>query len=229
MTSPLDNVIWNALTGPHARYAEGGSKARRYPPAFAPFHAMPIASADNFHALAELASPGDQIALFTRTDVEPTAEFEVVNRADMVQMVREPRALPPRPAHVQALGDSDAADMMALAEATKPGPFASRTHQLGSFFGIRTGGRLVAMAGERMHLAGYTEVSAVCTLASERGHGYGRELVDTVSAAIIERGETPFLHAFSGNTSAIGLYEKLGFIIRLRMRLTVLKIIASCR
>ena len=63
---------------------------------------------------------------------------------------------------VSRLAPIDSADMIRLVELTKPGPFADRTMELGDFFGIRVGGALVAMAGERMKADGTTEISAVC-------------------------------------------------------------------
>ncbi|MFD3508668.1 GNAT family N-acetyltransferase [Nocardia sp. NPDC058666] len=37
------------------------------------------------------------------------------------------------------------------------------------------------------------------------------------------RGETPFLHAIAHNTSAISLYETLGFTVRKRSMLTLMQ------
>ena len=45
---------------------------------------------------------------------------------------------------------------------TAPGPWFHRTPELGRFVGFEEDGRLVAMAGERMHVPGDTEISAVC-------------------------------------------------------------------
>jgi predicted GNAT family acetyltransferase len=66
------------------------------------------------------------------------------------------------------------------------------------------------MAGERLHPAGWTEISAICTDEAWRGHGLAARLILAVGAEIRVRGEIPFLHALTTNP-AIGLYEKLGF------------------
>jgi predicted GNAT family acetyltransferase len=126
-------------------------------------------------------------------------------------------------AHIEPLSAADAAEMVALATLTQPGPFRIRTHELGAFSGIRHDGRLVAMAGERMKLDGYTEVSGVCTHPDFRGRGYGAALSHAVAARIRDRGETPFLHARAANTAAISLYESLGFKLRRDMTVTVLR------
>jgi predicted GNAT family acetyltransferase len=125
------------------------------------------------------------------------------------------------------LGPADLEEMIALVELTQPGPFARRTPEMGRYIGIRDGGRLVAMAGERMHLDGYTEVSAVCTHPDHRGRGYARMLVSEIGRGIVERGETPFLHVYATNAVAIATYEKLGFASNGLRRFTFLKRLAD--
>jgi len=112
--------------------------------------------------------------------------------------------------------------MLALATETRPGPFFARTHQLGDFVGVKAGGRLIAMAGERMKPEGYTEVSGVCTDPGHRGRGYAGALMRVVAHRILARGETPFLHSYAHNTGAIGLYQSLGFALRSEMTMQVL-------
>jgi predicted GNAT family acetyltransferase len=113
--------------------------------------------------------------------------------------------------------------MIELTTLTKAGPFSARTHELGTFLGIRVDGQLVAMAGERMKPGHYTEMTAVCVHPSHRGRGYGQMLLSAVSRQIVSRGETPFLHVFTSNHSAIALYRRQGMEIRRRLHVTVLK------
>jgi predicted GNAT family acetyltransferase len=113
--------------------------------------------------------------------------------------------------------------MMELTALTKPGPFGRRTHELGTYLGIRRDGKLIAMAGERMKIPGYTEVSAVCTHPRHTGHGYARILMTEIMRRILGRGETPFLHVREDNTRAIELYRRLGFSERARLHLAVLR------
>ena len=120
------------------------------------------------------------------------------------------------------LGESDAPAMQRLAALTKPGPFASLTHRFGGFVGVRHEGRLVAMAGQRMRIDGYCEVSGVCTHPDHRGRGLAGALMSVVAERILARGETPFLHSYAHNAGAIALYESLGFRYRTNIHLTVL-------
>jgi predicted GNAT family acetyltransferase len=113
--------------------------------------------------------------------------------------------------------------MVALAQLTEPGPFLPRTHTMGRFIGIRIDGRLVAMAGERMRFPGFTEVSGVCTHPDYRGRRLARRLSSVVAHAIQQRGEQPFLHAWTSNHAAIALYQSLGFEQRTTVQVAVLK------
>jgi predicted GNAT family acetyltransferase len=120
------------------------------------------------------------------------------------------------------LRDTDAPEMVALAKLTEPGPFLPRTHTMGRFIGIRIDGRLAAMAGERMRFPGFTEVSGVCTHPDFRGQGLASRLSSVVANAIQQRGELPFLHAWTTNHAAIGLYERMGFEFRTAVEVAVL-------
>ena len=112
--------------------------------------------------------------------------------------------------------------MLELLEITQPGPFFIDTIELGNYYGVREDGRLIAMAGERMKLEGYTEISAVCTHPSCRRRGLGGALSSIVAKGIQDRGELPFLLVAENNHGAIRLYERLGCKIRMHGFLTVL-------
>ncbi len=119
------------------------------------------------------------------------------------------------------MGAGDASDMLALALLTQPGPFEAETWRMGRFFGVRRAGRLAAMAGQRMHPPGFVELSGVCTHPDFRGEGLATRLTNHVTRAILDTGETPFLHAWADNTGAIALYEKLGYRLRCEMNVAV--------
>jgi len=220
---PLDHPIWTALTTTQQSLAEGDARARRYPTEITPFAAMPDMSDENFAALGALMSPQDIAVLFTPDAVSPPAEFKVVLADTGEQMIGTPVEMPLDGVDIVTLGAEDVSAMMELTALTKPGPFSARTHELGTFLGIRVGGNLVAMAGERMKPAGYTEITAVCVHPSHRGRGYGQMLLGAVSRQILARGEIPFLHVFSTHESAIALYKRQGMEIRRRLHVTVLR------
>ena len=220
---PLDHPIWTALTTTQQALAEGDARARRYPIEVTPFADMPDLSAENFAALAALMSPTDIAVLFTPDAVQAPADFKVVLADTGEQMIGTPVEAPTNGVDIVTLGVADVPAMMELTTLTKPGPFSARTHELGSFLGIRVDGQLVAMAGERMKPAHYTEMTAVCVHPSHRGRGYGQMLLSAVSRQIVSRGEIPFLHVFTSNHSAIALYRRQGMEIRRRLHVTVLK------
>jgi predicted GNAT family acetyltransferase len=220
---PLDHPIWTALTTTQQALAEGDARARRYPIEVTPFADMPDLSAENFAALGALMSPTDIAVLFTLEAVKAPAEFKVTLADTGEQLIGTPIETPANGVDIVTLGVDDVPAMIELTTLTKPGPFSTRTHELGTFLGIRVDGQLVAMAGERMKPARYTEMTAVCVHPSHRGRGYGQMLLSAVSRQIVARGEIPFLHVFTSNHSAIALYRRQGMEIRRRLHVTVLK------
>jgi ribosomal protein S18 acetylase RimI-like enzyme len=219
---PLDHPVWHALTTRQAALAEGGAQARRYPPAIAPFAAMVDSSPQGFAALGALMTASDVAVLFTPDPVAAPAGFRIHLAKTGEQMIGTPVEAEPPAADIVTLGAADVAAMMTLTKLTNPGPFALRAHELGTFLGIRIDGQLVAMAGERMKPAEYTEITAVCVHPDHRGRGYAQSLLGAVARQISARGEIPFLHVFSDNEGAIALYRRQGMEIRRRICVTVL-------
>jgi ribosomal protein S18 acetylase RimI-like enzyme len=215
----LDNPIWSALATEQAYLAQSNRLARRFPGDVAPFGAMAGQSAAEYQALAEILA-GDTAALFL--DAPPTlpAGWSMVLRGEMYQMVFE--AAPPVATVFPELTAADVPEMLALTKLTQPGPFLPRTIELGSYFGIRESGSLVAMAGKRLHLTGFAEVSAVCTHPDFRGRGYSNALMSAVISGILRRGETPFLHVKTDNP-ALDLYQNMGFSVRAQLHLAVIQ------
>jgi predicted GNAT family acetyltransferase len=124
-------------------------------------------------------------------------------------------------ARVSPLGRDDAAEMLALVDTARPGPFGSRTVELGSYIGVRDAatGRLVAMGGERFCLPSHVELSAIAVHPGFRGRGLGAALIAHLAQSALRRGLVPFLHVFPDNP-AVDLYARLGF--RERAKLWVL-------
>jgi ribosomal protein S18 acetylase RimI-like enzyme len=220
---PLDRPIWNALTTRQQALAEGGALALRYPAPVAPFADMMDMSPESFAALGALLSGPEIAVLFTSDAVAAPAEFKILLAETGEQMFGTPKESAIRGVEIVTLGADDVPDMMALTELTKPGPFSARTHELGTFLGIRVDRQLVAMAGERMKPANYTEMTAVCVHPTHRGRGYGQVLLGAIAGQISARGEIPFLHVFTNNSSAIALYRQQGMEIRRHLHVTVLQ------
>lgn len=210
---PLDNVAWSALTGPQARFAQVNGRAARFDPDVSPFTAL-ADSADPaaWRDLADLVGPGTDVFLGGPRLVPPPG-WERVGGLSGLQLVDAGIAGAPDPEAV-VLGGADIPEILDLVERTQPGPFRKRTVELGAYLGIRREGRLIAMAGERMRVPGWTELSAVCTDPAHRGEGLAARLIGAVVADIREHGHRPFLHAAASNTNAVRLYERLGFAVR---------------
>jgi ribosomal protein S18 acetylase RimI-like enzyme len=221
MATPLDNPIWHALIGPHARYAIGRGVARRYSPEIAPFAAIAEPSAAAYADLAADLPPDTGVMLFRPTDEPLPAGWVAGDARWLEQMVLSSEAqlpaLLPAEARIVPLGVDDAADMLALVEVAKPGPFAKRTVELGGYAGVRDpNGRLIAMAGERLRLPGFVEVSAVCVHPDARGQGLGAAMSLHVIRAALARGEKLFLHVWPDNP-AKALYGRIGFRLRAKL------------
>ncbi|MCU0274750.1 MAG: GNAT family N-acetyltransferase [Acidimicrobiales bacterium] len=204
---PLDAPAHAALTGPAARFAEVVPGARRYHPDVSVFAAVDPDSDGS--ALADLLDPGEVVFLVGQPAPPGT---EDLGGGDGHQMVLDAVAPQVRcDDEVVELGARDADEMAALVAAARPGPWRPRTWELGTYLGIRRGGELVAMAGERFRMPGWTEISAVSTAESVRRQGLASVLVSEVARRIQTRGDTPCLHVATTNLTALPVYEKLGF------------------
>jgi predicted GNAT family acetyltransferase len=216
----LDNPAYAALCGPHARFAQVRGRARRYEHDVAPFLAMPaLPSARDWRDAADLVAHGTYVAVWCVAAELPDG-WRAVQEFVVVQMVGE-RVSGVGCAEAVTLGPADVPEMLRLVAETEPGPFLTRTIELGDYLGIRRKGALVAMAGERLRLDGWTEISAVCTGEAHRGQGLASRLVGELIARILLRSERVFLHALDTNVNAISLYEDLGFRIRQTATLSV--------
>jgi ribosomal protein S18 acetylase RimI-like enzyme len=224
---PLDNIVWTALTTRQANLAESFDQARRFVREISMIGGFLEPTPRGYDSLAALLAPGQTVNLALDAPYQPQPGWKLIFGTPMPQMVYQgagvPASLSSSNPEIVELGAADVPEMMELTALTKPGPFSKRTHEMGTYLGIRSNGKLIAMAGERMRVPGHTEVSAVCTHPEHAGHGYARILTAEVVQRIRGRGETPFLHVREDNVRAIELYNRLGFVQRVMLHLAVLR------
>ena len=216
MTHPLDNAVWLALTGPQREFARLGERAGRYHPHISPIAAVADESDAAFEELARVVNAGEFIAIPCEREL-PARDWEPLLTVELGQWIHESPLDDVGSDGLLTLGAADQDEMLALARLADPGPFELETWRLGTYFGIRADGQLVAMAGERMRLPGFIEVSAVATRRGYEGRGYASLLVRALLGRQHAAGEIPFLHVRVGSPSeraATRVYEKLGFTLR---------------
>lgn len=229
MPHPLDRAVWNALTTRLTSFATPDSDGRavRIDPEVGVFLSGADARAETLQAMAALALRHPGAGMVERTGGPMAAldlpGVEVVSRIPLVQMVATSLTPGGPDLGFETLTEADAPDMLALATLTRPGPFRSATRRLGPFIGVKSEGRLVAMAGRRMRVEGFTELSGVCTHPDWRGRGHAAALSRAVTAEILASGEGVFLHAFAEHPATIAFYRSLGFEVRAEMTYTILR------
>jgi GNAT superfamily N-acetyltransferase len=146
------------------------------------------------------------------SDVGPGLRVET--RLPCLQMVLRPEVTPPASLpeiDIVPLTAVNAAEMVALTDVAFPGFFRPRTCEMGSYYGVRSGGELIAMGGERLMLEGYAEISGVCTRRELRGKGLAASLIWHLVRDHRRAGVASWLHVGSDNAHAIGLYLWMGF------------------
>lgn len=215
MSHPLDNPVWQALSGRQQHFNRGNDTLKYFPQDIAPFIALENWNKDDLTALEEHAPKARSLSYITTQKIELTTSFEIVFTTPLYQMHCPELKPVDVPANIiRNLDDKDIPMMLELTAMTRPGPFYQRTIDFGNYIGIFEEGQLVAMAGDRLKANGYCEVSAICTHPDHTGKGYGSYLITQACTRIISEGDTPFLHVRSDNAGAIRLYQKMGFRIR---------------
>jgi ribosomal protein S18 acetylase RimI-like enzyme len=223
--SLLDNPVWNSLTTSQIAFATGDGLVRSFLPEIGPLCGVAEESPAAYEDLHAHANPGAVQVLFLDQPPVPRSGWTQIRGGHLTQMVYSGTGIEEfeQPTGMRLLTRTDVPAMVELATLTEPGPFRDRTHELGVFFGIFDADRLLAMAGQRMRVPGFVEVSAVCTHPGARGRGYARTLMSAVMKLILSEGDAPFLHSFADNHSAIRVYNSLGFTHRRAFHLEVLK------
>jgi ribosomal protein S18 acetylase RimI-like enzyme len=225
MQSPLENPTWHALNGAQARFAAGAGAARRYAPGLPPIVAFADPRQPDFRGLAPYCAIGEHYYCAGWSGAAPS-DWRIDVQSTMFRMVWTGAGPDPDDAFDPvALGPGQATAALELVELTRPGPYGSRSLELGDYLGIFDEGRLIAMAGERLHAAPYREISAVCTHPEHRGRGLARRLMHELIRRQLRRGEIPILHVMHENAGAHALYRRMGFADHAE---TIVRVVSPC-
>lgn len=206
----LDDIVWRTLAGPHARFATGTDNARRYAPGFSRILGFANRAEPNFAALAPFCEVGEEFYCDGWSKPPPRG-WRIEAEDVMLKMIWDAPMPADEAPDATPLRADHAAQALELVARTHPGPFGSRTLELGDYFGCFDDGRLIAMAGERLSAPPLREISGVCTDPDYQGRGYARRLMTKLIRRELARGETPCLHVMRANESASRLYRRMGF------------------
>ncbi len=222
----LDNPIWHALNNRDIDKNIGFADFSFFDIEIAPFIGMQTWNKKNQKKLLANISSDRSWFLLIADEVNFIEELEIVFTIPLYQFICPKLGDTPtskKNIEIVALTEKNIDEMIALTDLTKPGPFRKRTIEFGNYHGIFEDGKLVAMGGERLHVDGFTEVSAICTHPDYRGFGYGAMITHFLSESVIKNGQIPFLHARVDNVNAINVYKKLGFEIRKKVQFYIFK------
>ncbi len=212
------NPPLEALQTTQQRFAMTADRACKYPAEVAPFAALKEDSVEALKELLSLMEPGEATYVVSETPLVLEA-LSCEGPLGVLQMIY-PKDLPLPVAPVEdgigiePLSCENAAEMVELTSIAFPGFFRRRTCEMGSYYGIRDGGRLVAMCGERMNIGEFHEISGLCTLPEYRGRGLAAMLMVHLMREHRAAGLRSYLHVSVGNDNAIALYERMGFELR---------------
>lgn len=222
--SLLDNPIWQALNTAHAAFNEGDQRLKYFYPEVSPFVAMNDWQAGDQLYLDKHLPADRGFFYIIRDKIQLPDSCKKVFTIPLWQMVMQQHIpFTVKGITIKPLDHTHIPAMIGLTALTRPGPFSQRTIEFGNYIGIFEQDQLVAMAGERLKVDGYTEVSAICTHPDATGKGYGAALLSAACNRILESGQIPFLHVRNDNARAIQMYEKAGFTIRCEMDFAIIK------
>jgi GNAT superfamily N-acetyltransferase len=207
------NPVWHALQTKHRHFSVSAGDACRYPADVAPFAAVAAPTSSALQDLHSLLAPDESVWLIGETYPHlPELSFE--GTLECFQMVLPETVTPPDPTiQIVPLSAGHAPEMVALTDLAFPGFFRKRTCEMGSYCGVRSGGQLVAMGGERLTLEGYPEISGVCVDPAHRGKGSASAVIWQIVRNHRRDGLVSWLHVGVANHRAIELYLRMGFTI----------------
>lgn len=213
--SKLDNPVWNSLSESHQKFALEYNGTKFYDPDYCPFGGF-------LELESTLDSTGKYSSLcenFFIVGEKPKIidTLKIAKELVCLQMIIYKKVQITFDNEIIKLTEEHKEELFELVNLVQPGYFKPNTFLLGSYYGIFSSGKLVSIAGERMKMNNFTEVSAIITHPDHTGKGYAKQLTSHVVNNIFDEGKIPFLHVVETNLGAIKLYEKLGFITRRKM------------
>lgn len=211
--SRLANIFWRSLTGSHAHLGEGTDRIKRYMRGFPAMVGFADPANPDFASLTAFCDPGERFYCSEWRGPEPAGWAIEVDTSMCAMLWQGTLPAPDTSLQITRLGREHVPQMLEIAAVTRPGPFPQRPMEMGEWYGVTEGGRVVAMAGERLYAAPLREVSGICTLPDYQGRGYAKRLTEQVIRSQLARGLTPFLHVASANARARSLYERMGFVV----------------
>lgn len=220
----LDNPAWNAMNSGNSHLGLGNERIKFFAEDVGPFAGFKNYDEASFRELYDLMSPGRVVIIPSIEQLQIPGYWKLLNKVVALQMIyNNPVLVTDTDTRIVSLNEEHIPEMIALTQLTNPGPFLQNTIRFGNYKGIFKSGKLVAMAGQRMHPYGYVEISAVCTHPDHTRKGYGRSLINNQVLKIVREGNIPFLHVRADNKHAIELYKRLGFTARIEMNIYVLQ------
>jgi ribosomal protein S18 acetylase RimI-like enzyme len=220
----LYNPVYNALSSGDAHLGFAKGEVRWFDEQVSPFAGFPGAYHNGFDELYHVLPPGRKILYAIPEEIKEPVGWQFMAAIKGLQFnYTGGTVVAEQPLKLTPLKQENVEEMIGLATLTKPGPFNVRTIEFGHYFGIFDNNRLVAMTGQRLHAANYTEISAVCTHPDHLGKGYAAALMKHQLNLILSHGQIPFLHVRADNNRAIALYERLGFNVNRSMNFYFMK------
>ena len=215
----LPNPPLQALQTTQREFALRAGRAWKYPREVAPFAAIEENSAPALRDLFSLMEPGEGTYVQSEDALVLPPGLQCEDRVGVLQFTYpEDKELPGSreggEAIIEPLSCADSPAMVELTNVAFPGFFRRRTCEMGQYYGIREGGRLVAMCGERMNVGRFREISGLCTHPETRGRGFAARLMMRLMLGHRTNGDRSYLHVAATNANAIALYGRMGFELR---------------
>lgn len=212
--SKLDNPVWWSLYEVHKDFSVHYGSIKFYHPDYLPFGGF-VQTADPSVSISAYSKLVDD---FFVVGEKPAFDSSLQLKKELVclQMVCNERTDTGDTEIITQLEEEHWRALSELVNLVQPGYFKHKTPLLGEYYGIFKKNRLVAVAGERMKMNAFTEISAV-THPDHMGRGYEKQLIAHAVNNIFDQEKTPYLHVAESNIKAIRLYEQEGFVTRRKM------------